>query len=223
MTDIVGIMGPAGSGKSTAAKHLVDFYGAKRYAFADPLKRLAIEVFEFTEAQVFGSQADKETVDPRYGLSPRVFLQRLGVAARKIFGEDFWVRQCLERIMRESPKLAVIDDVRFVNEATAVMGAGGRVLRMEPMRTGASTADANHVSETQWTSAPYDVRIAPREYGIASLLAEVDRAAAFCGMRASHTAPAQWLTPQSAGKPAASLDALSTLDAEILAHLADLD
>lgn len=119
---VVGLLGRAGSGKSTAGAYLEKRYGARRYSFAAPLKDITKHVFAFSEAQVRGTQADKEAVDKRYGISPREALIRLGDGARHILWDAIWLDACLKRIFADKPKLAVIDDVRYPNEARAVAG-----------------------------------------------------------------------------------------------------
>lgn len=121
---VIGIAGRAGSGKSTCAEHLIREYGAKRISFADPLKDLAIKLMDFTQGQVRGSQAQKETVDPRYGFSARDFLIKLGDEARNVVDPDLWLRTCINRINAAEPGLYVVDDVRYANEA-ATLAAGG--------------------------------------------------------------------------------------------------
>lgn len=128
---IIGLAGRAGSGKSTCAQRLIDEYGATPFSFALPLKELARDVFGFSPEQVFGSQAEKETVDPRWGLSPRELLIRLGNGARIRLGPDVWVRACMNAIASSDCSIAVISDVRYPNEAEAITEAGGYVIRLQ--------------------------------------------------------------------------------------------
>lgn len=177
MTRIIAIMGPAGSGKSTAAEYLVERYGAVRYSFARPLKELVRRAFDLTDAQVYGSQADKEAIDPRYGHSPRWLLQRIGTeGGRAVFGESFWTDQALTLIKREAPALAVIDDCRFVTEAQAVRAVGGgEVWRMRCI-DGAQSSDAGtHASEREWRDAPADVELAVK-YGLEHVYLAIENA-----------------------------------------------
>ena len=74
---VVGFLGRAGSGKSTAAKHLEVKYGFQRLSFAAPLKEMAVELWELASTQVYGTLAQKEEVDPRWGISAREIMQRL--------------------------------------------------------------------------------------------------------------------------------------------------
>lgn len=174
---LLGLLGPAGAGKTTVAKFLVERYGATRYALAAPLKTLAQRVFGFSDAQLYGSQADKDAVDPRWGVSPREALQRLGTdGCREVLGPDVWLDALFRRIHAERPRFAVIDDVRFPNEARAIHAAGGRVWRFE--REGvAIPPDTSHRSEREWREAPFDLCIsAPLSPGARRLLAEVESA-----------------------------------------------
>lgn len=175
---ILGLMGAAGSGKSTAAKYLADRYAATRFSFADPLKAMVARAFDLTHAQCWGTQAEKEAIDPRYNVSARWLLQRIGTeGCRAVFGQNFWIDQTLAMINRAGPGLglAVIEDVRFCNEATAIRAAGGVVWRLEcPDRQ--SSADAGHASEAEWLRAEFDrvieARLSP---GSVDLFAAIDR------------------------------------------------
>lgn len=184
MTTLVAIMGPAGSGKSTVAKHLIERYGAVQYTLAAPLKRIAKVTMGFSDEQLYGSQAAKEAVDPRYGFSARQYLQRLGTEGmRGEFGEDVWVDLMLTQIRRDKPILAVCDDCRFLNEAIKILafddgsGGHGHVWRLSGQHR-ASSDSGTHQSEREWDKAPYDYAIAPSEFGVEHLKRCVDDAAA---------------------------------------------
>lgn len=145
---IIGLLGPAGSGKSTVAAYMAKNYGAELYAFADPLKEIVGKAFDLSDKQLYGSQADKETVDPRYNVSPRWLFQRIGTQGiREVFGPDVWANLTLERINKVKPELAVIQDVRFRNEALLTT-LHGRVVKLN-RRPGASKADSTHASESE--------------------------------------------------------------------------
>ena len=122
---LLGLVGKAGSGKSTAAKHLVETYSAICLSLATPLKLMAKAIWEFTDEQLYGSTQIKEAVDSRWNMSPRTALQRLGTdAIRKHLGDDVWIRALIktldERVDYAQPQLFVVDDVRFRNEANFI-------------------------------------------------------------------------------------------------------
>jgi len=188
MTILIGLLGPAGSGKSTVSEYLVKHYGAERYSLAGPLKEIAKNTFDFSYEQLYGTQEQKEAIDPRYNFSPRWLLQRLGTEGlRNVFGKDVWIDLLLKRIQEEKPNLAVCDDVRFYNESkrlrycvteyneTACNLGRGLVWRLEcPWRI--SKADATHASEAEWSKCEYDYLLSPSQYGVHHLLKLVDEA-----------------------------------------------
>lgn len=141
---LLGIAGYAGSGKSTVAKYLVEKYGFRDIALADPLKKACAEIFRFTDEQLYGSK--KEEVDPFWGLTPRDVLQRFGTEAmRNNFGQDLWIRALRRRLDGALPNSRfVVSDARFPNEADAIHEWGGEMIRIE--RPG--VAKMSHASET---------------------------------------------------------------------------
>lgn len=127
MIHVIALLARAGHGKTTVAKYLQDQYGAKIVSLAGPLKRCAKKVMNFSDEQLFGSQEQKEAIDPRYGFSPRRFLQLLGTEGlRGEFGPDVHVQALLRWIElddanSEEHNVYVIDDARFLNEVRAVV------------------------------------------------------------------------------------------------------
>lgn len=163
---IVGLGFNKEVGKDTAATALGRELGFKRIGFADKLKELALEADPLvtTSARTVNVQVGhgrmKHVVQGLGGWDEakrtypevRKFLQDLGLAARKVFGDDFWINQVvLQAIARDRANLhTVISDVRFLNEAEALKAAGGLLIKItRPGRNGDS-----HISEQQL--AEYD-------------------------------------------------------------------
>lgn len=171
---IIGILGPAGSGKTLTSNYMVQKYGAKKYSFAYPLKEVVRQAFDLTDMQVYGSQADKEAVDPRYNVSPRWLLQRLGTEGiRDVLGKDFWWQSCLERILAEQPELVVIDDFRFTNEVDGFLklneGVNPKypivhIWRLEPAHQRQTLADQSHQSEAEWSRCTFTNVVRPADF-----------------------------------------------------------
>ncbi len=181
---VIALCGPAGSGKSTVANYLVEKYGAQKHGFALPLKEMVRRALGFTAEQVYGTQEQKEAVDPRYGYSPRWFLQRIGTeGCRATFGDNFWTRQCLDAIVRQNQDLCVIDDMRFADEADAVLAdtrIDGYVLRLHPVTDDMSkmyeAGAGRHPSETEWRTLNAGLELKPKSRGVEELLGLVDAA-----------------------------------------------
>ncbi len=188
---VIALCGPAGSGKSTVANYLVEKYGAQRFGFATPLKEMVKRALDFTAEQVYGTQEQKEAIDPRYLHSARWFMQRIGTeGCRAVFGEDFWTKQALDAIYRVNPRLAVIEDCRFAGEATAVLDDArmmGFVWRLHPVADAVTeeraAAAGKHASEEEWRTLDANLEIQPSKRGVPELLALIDKAVEMVPLR----------------------------------------
>ena len=83
MSNIIAICGAKRSGKDVLAKHLVATRGFKKLSFAEPLKKVVKELFNFNDIQVGIDEEnavgdEKEIIDERWGISPRKALQFFG-------------------------------------------------------------------------------------------------------------------------------------------------
>jgi hypothetical protein len=63
--------GSAGAGKDVAANRLVTLHHFTPLSFADPLKRILKDVFDFSDDQLWGPSENRNKEDPRY---PRSYL-----------------------------------------------------------------------------------------------------------------------------------------------------
>lgn len=144
---LVALHGPLGSGKTTAAKVLVDLYGFVRVSFAAPL-------YDMLEAGGFGRP---ETLEQKMAVMPglsnalgkeitwRHAAQTLGTEwGRRCLGENVWTALALAKC-RNPDYDYVIDDCRFENEATAVREMGGTVVHIVGRRI--ESLAAGHESE----------------------------------------------------------------------------
>ncbi len=189
---ILGLLARSGHGKTTVAQHLVTAYGAEIRSLAGPMKRALQNVFGFSTAQLWGSQADKEATDSRYGFSPRWLLQRLGTEGlRHEFGDDVHVRALAHALAREEagrpagapPRLYVVDDVRFANDARFIARGGsdhcGAVLKIVqtdvPPKEHGGHASERAIDEVAANDIAATV-VSSRGQGIGHMLGAVERA-----------------------------------------------
>ena len=178
---VIGLAGPAGSGKSTAAEILAREHGFVRTRFAAPLKAMMAAFFRecgLTDDDILARLEGprKEHEDPLLcGRTPRYAMQTLGTEwGRETIGRDLWVnawRETACRALDENGRI-VVEDVRFADEAAAVRGLGGVVLGLRG-RGGISGA---HVSEsgveadvTVWNDGPVEI-LAARVAGVLARL-----------------------------------------------------
>ncbi|KAG5182993.1 Deoxynucleotide monophosphate kinase [Tribonema minus] len=138
---IIGLVGTKGAGKDTFA----DALGLPKFSFAAPIKEACCAIFMLDD-EAFEDRHLKETVDPRWGISPRSMLQTLGTeCVRGHFGDDHWIRHMSMRLEQCSEDDIVITDVRFRDEADFVKARGGELIRI--VRPALNVDDA-HSSET---------------------------------------------------------------------------
>lgn len=137
MIRLVGLAGWAGSGKDAVGQILQRELNFTRIAFADPIKSFAVRI---------GWNGQKDATG-------RVLLQRLGLAAREVFGESIWVDQAMTHVdlALNSGALVCVTDVRFPNEVAAIRERGGIVFRV--VRPGV-TAPNGHISEHALDAVP---------------------------------------------------------------------
>jgi len=118
---IIGISGVARSGKDTLANNFVKIFKrlgikAKRYAFADELKR---EVRPFLKKN---TGIDSFTQDDELKKIIRPFLVAYGTHVRRAMNENCWI-ETLESYLKKE-EIAIVSDVRYENEADWILKNG---------------------------------------------------------------------------------------------------
>lgn len=111
----IGLIGKYGSGKTTAANYLIEQFGYVKYSLADPMRQICKDIFGI-----------ESKTDPRY----RRIMQKLGTDWFRSEDPDVWVRHLRKRVANES-KSVVVDDVRFLNEAKALLDNGWMLIYLE--------------------------------------------------------------------------------------------
>lgn len=108
-------------------------------------------LFLLTEDQLY-TLVGKNTVDPRWGVSPRELLQWIGTdVIRKRF-PGHWVRLMEHRVRGLQDRvgktaLITVDDVRFEDEAELIRKLGGVVVHIVGRKAEVEDHTADHKSE----------------------------------------------------------------------------
>lgn len=158
----IALVGKKNSGKDEVYSALRALPDARfeRVAFADPIKEMLRAGLGIPREVLWGNAAQKELLDPRYGVSVRQMLQTLGTEwGRTLVHKDVWVMAALADIETRSHKDAdlnwVVTDVRFLNEASLLRAAGFDVWNV--WRPDASTGVSEaHASEQEQELIEWD-------------------------------------------------------------------
>lgn len=153
---VIGLCGPARSGKDTAADYLLKHlpHGWTKASFADPIKQMA-RGLGLTHDQLFGDLKDVDA--PALGCTPRKILQTLGTEwGRELIHPDIWVRAMVLKLQCLSDGGFVMPDVRFENEAKFVREHGVLIHITGRFDNGDSQVE-QHISEAGIKLEPGDI------------------------------------------------------------------
>ena len=184
-TTVLGLIGPAQSGKDTFAQRLIERYGFTRVAFADTLKAVAYDLD--TTVVVHPSEVGlvRNAIGSDFGAvtirlqrlvdlvgwdvakqlrEVRGLLQRLGTAVRDNADRDIWLNAAKAEVDAAHGPV-VITDVRYFNEADWIADRlpGGYLVRVSRSvsqeRNALAEELAGHASETELAAYPADFTV----------------------------------------------------------------
>lgn len=145
----------------------------KKYSFADTLKQIVVELFKVPRECVYGTDEQKNQLQEHLlwenmpgvvtetsrliassdyyhkpgPMTAREFLQYLGTDVMRKMYEPIWVQRVIADIESEQPLLAVVDDVRFINEIEALQKVGGKVIGLARQPFESSHSSENAIKE----------------------------------------------------------------------------
>lgn len=182
----IGLVGLARAGKDTTAD-LLTHYGYRRVAFADRLKRAALDIDPIVQVSqaVYATPVTfrlSEILDRHDGdwdtakgyEEVRRFLQHLGVSIRDHVDRDSWTHAAAKDVHRiiDNGRTPVFTDVRFSNEVDLVRSFGGLIVRIERPGAGLTGTAGQHASEDLARSIEADHLIV-NDGSLSDLAAEV--------------------------------------------------
>lgn len=166
---IIGLTGPAGSGKDTVADWLEVRHGFSRIALADPIRKGLCAMFDLP-MHVF-KPGIKEQIIPSIGKSPRELMQTLGTEwGRDMVARDIWLRMASRKIAAALPRI-VVTDIRKEDEAQWLRGYGGGIWRIH---RSTRKAVRPHTSESGAISISPDDLAIPNDGSIDDLFSVID-------------------------------------------------
>lgn len=150
---LVGITGPARSGKDTFAEFLRAYLGGTIYSMADPIRNMLRGIGIDMNDPYW--QSRKEEPIPVFGKSPRELMQTLGTEwGRDQVNPQIWVILAHHFRMNDPNTALIVPDIRFENEARWIRDSGGLIVRIE--RDNLSTVK-KHSSEAGIKVLPQDL------------------------------------------------------------------
>lgn len=137
---IIGICGPARAGKDTIARTLMSM-GYVKDSFAAPIRQFVASICGLTLEQL--ELVKDFPSDALNGKTPRYAMQTLGTEwGRKMLAQDLWINYLMRR---STGQRLVVPDIRFENEAQAILNNGGLILKV--VRPGVEIVESTHSSE----------------------------------------------------------------------------
>lgn len=136
MATLIGLVGRRGAGKDLVAGYLVRTHGFRHVKFATALKQALHHLFQWDESHTDGPK--KETVDPRWGVSPRQMMQFFGteVLQHKLgeaipgLGRTHAVRRLFLDWAEPTTERLVISDCRFQHEVDEIKRRDGLIVKL---------------------------------------------------------------------------------------------
>jgi hypothetical protein len=142
---IIGISGKSGSGKDYLADRIKSYAWSffdeeplclttlvNKKSFADSLKLAASKILRVPVVYMY-SQEGKNTYIESIDMTIRAFLQQLGKLMRDNIDSGIWYKPLIESV--KDDEICIIPDVRFKNEANAIIDEGGIVVRIQRKTT----------------------------------------------------------------------------------------
>jgi len=150
---IIGISGKMGSGKDTIAKEIMKSfpeYNFRRVSFGYNVKKI-VSILTGFDMRTILSRKVKSIFLEDWNMTVGELFQQVGTnALRDVLNEDTWILSLFNNV--NNGENIIITDVRFENEANAILNRGGYLIRVngDPKKLSDNeTRNSNHKSETE--------------------------------------------------------------------------
>ena len=178
MSTVIGLIGKAGSGKSSVALRLVERFRYSEYSFAEPLKRLCAEQFgwDFDKLNdlVYKEEPIRLHPDADFETTRREILQYIGTDVFRSMNPNHWVDLARRRLVGQPLEPGIVfSDVRFQNEIDLILELGGCIVRV--VKTDGVAVASDHQSEILLDDYLEDWQIVAPAGNMEALYAETHR------------------------------------------------
>jgi len=161
----------------------------KIYHFADPLKKMAIELFDLNPKNIYGNNEGKNQPTKFYWkdmpdisdeypddkpMTHREFLEHFGTKIIRHIYNDAWSNYTLNKVQQEQSEIAIIPDVRFSNEIDAIKSAGGIVIRLQRDIFNSDSKSESALDKDKYDWSNFDIVIDNTSCGIEQMLSTLD-------------------------------------------------
>jgi hypothetical protein len=141
---IIGIAGPARSGKDTTASLIAGLVGGYHYSFADPIRAMLKAGLRIDMSQPYWQEHKESPIAAFGGKSPRQMMQWLGTEwGRNLIDQDIWITLAKQTLLNSGAGM-IVADVRFENEAQMIREMNGLLIHL---RRAAAPPVHGHASE----------------------------------------------------------------------------
>jgi len=150
---LIGLVGKIKTGKTTIASVLSHEFEYDILSFGEKLKEISSKLWDIP-IENFYDQNLKTVIDPRWGKSPRWFLQHFGTEVVRRLHPMTWIYHVEREVQKrvETPGYGglkiCVEDVRFLNEAQFIKRYGGSLWRVK-RDIDISEYYFNHASESE--------------------------------------------------------------------------
>jgi len=178
MIKIIAFAGRKQSGKTSACEYVAKIFAQEArlnsaiYNFADPLKKMCIDILGLTHEQCYGSDESKNEYvnclwpDSGKSMTAREVMQYVGTNIFRKMQHSVWADATIRKIQDENLPLALIADCRFPNEVEAIKNAGGLVIKLNRNLYNSCHESEIALDEDQYDQSNFDFIIDNRHLPI---------------------------------------------------------